>query len=298
MSTPRPMSRRAPVCAGAARDAAHNADTAREPDHHSAEPIGASAEPSAAQLAEALFRATQALKATGRRCGEEADPALRVISLPRGRVLMALAEAGDERVRMGDLSTALGVTARNITTIVDGLECEGLIARRRDSTDRRAIRLELTRKAQDYIAGVHALHGATAERFFAPLDAGERHELHRLLARVLTWCEEPDDAATAERHDLPDETWARLAPLLPSPKPARGRARGRPARDQRQMVEAIVWIHRNGAPWYDLPERYGPWQPAANLFYRWRASGVWDRVLSELRRAGEVDWEGREDAQT
>src|SRR5262249_17750545 len=142
-------------------------------------------EPSASHLAEALFLATQALKSTGRTCGEEAaDPALRAISLPRGRVLMAMEEARDERVRMGDLAEALGVTARNITTIVDGLEREELIARRPDPTDRRAIVLELTHKAHEHIAKVHALHCAVAERFFAPLSADERHELLRLLLKV------------------------------------------------------------------------------------------------------------------
>ncbi|HEY7780642.1 MAG TPA: MarR family transcriptional regulator [Ktedonobacterales bacterium] len=141
-------------------------------------------EPSAAELAEALLCATQGLKTAGRQCGEEADPMLRAISLPRGRVLMAMAEAGNGRVRMGDLSETLGVTARNITTIVDGLEREGLIARRPDPTDRRAILVELTRKAHGYIARVHALHCAIAERFFAPLDGAERGELLRLLAKT------------------------------------------------------------------------------------------------------------------
>lgn len=171
-------------------------------------------EPSASELAEALFLATQALKATGRDCAEEADPALRAISIPRGRVLEAFAQAQAEadaggvsmpahtprgrhrfhqasglhaeagHVRMGDLAAALGFTARNLTTIVDGLEHEGLLARRRHPKDRRVTLLELTEKGRAHIAQIHALHRAIAERFFAPLDAAERGELLRLLAKV------------------------------------------------------------------------------------------------------------------
>lgn len=172
-------------------------------------------EPSASQLVEALFLTIQALKSTGRDCTEEAEPALRAISMPRGRVLEAFAQAEAEeggvslpigpqrgrhrthlhetmaaqfghhrRVRMGDLAQMLGMTARNVTTIVDGLEHEGLLVRRKHPDDRRAILLELTEKGRAHIAQIHALHTAIAERFMAPLDAGERGELLRLLAKV------------------------------------------------------------------------------------------------------------------
>lgn len=170
--------------------------------------------PTAAELAEALFTTTQALKSVGRLCMEEAIPALRSISMPRARALMVMddaqqghspvsprhahghgrghhrhAETGADcaaevQVRMNDLAEALGVTARNITTIVDGLEHEDLIARRQDPTDRRAILLELTPKGQEHIAEVHALQHAIADRFFAPLDTAERAELWRLLMKI------------------------------------------------------------------------------------------------------------------
>ena len=93
------------------------------------------------------------------------------------------------------------------------------------------------------------------------------------------------------RHELTDEQWERLAPLLPPQKPPRGR----PAHDHRRVLNGILWIHRPGAPWRDLPERYGPWQTVANRFSRWVAAGVWDRLLAELQAqgdaAGELDWE-------
>ncbi len=92
------------------------------------------------------------------------------------------------------------------------------------------------------------------------------------------------------RHELTDEQWARLQPLLPPQKPQRGR----PARDHREMVNALLWIHATGAQWRDLPERYGPWQRVATRCSRWVAAGVWDALLAALQppgdAAGQLDW--------
>lgn len=93
------------------------------------------------------------------------------------------------------------------------------------------------------------------------------------------------------RHALTNEQWARLEPLLPPQKPKTGR----PAQDHRLIVEGIRWILRTGAPWRDLPERFGPWSTVASRFYRWRKAGVWARVLTALQsaaaEAGELDWQ-------
>jgi transposase len=90
---------------------------------------------------------------------------------------------------------------------------------------------------------------------------------------------------------LTDAQWDRLRPLLPAQ-----RARtGRPARDHRTILSAILWVLRTGAPWRDLPERFGPWATAWSRFRRWTAAGVWARVLSVLQRdadgAGHLDWD-------
>jgi transposase len=88
-----------------------------------------------------------------------------------------------------------------------------------------------------------------------------------------------------KRHALTDEQWAQIAPLLPSEV---GRV-ARPARSNRLMVEAVVWILRTGAPWRDLPKRFGPWQSAYTRFRRWTRQGIWTRVLEKLaeQRDGE-----------
>ena len=93
-----------------------------------------------------------------------------------------------------------------------------------------------------------------------------------------------------ERRELTEEQWARLAPLLPPAKPARGR----PTRDLRLLVEGIIFWMRAGLPWRDLPREFGPWQTVANRFYRWTQAGVWDRVLARLQAdadaRGDLDW--------
>lgn len=93
------------------------------------------------------------------------------------------------------------------------------------------------------------------------------------------------------RHELTDEQWARLEPLLPPQKPKIGR----PGHDLRRIVNGILWIDRTGAPWRDLPERYGPVGTVSSRFYRWRQAGVWDRVLAALQtqadQTGDLDWD-------
>lgn len=90
---------------------------------------------------------------------------------------------------------------------------------------------------------------------------------------------------------LTDAQWERLSPLLP---PQRAHT-GRPARDHRAMLSAILWVLRTGAPWRDLPERFGPWSTAWSRFRRWTAAGVWPRVLEALQqtadRDGRLDWQ-------
>jgi transposase len=90
--------------------------------------------------------------------------------------------------------------------------------------------------------------------------------------------------------ELTDEQWAVLEPLLP---PARPRT-GRPNKDHRLVVEAVLFRLRTGVPWRDLPERYGPWQSVYTRFRRWQRAGVWDRALAALQAAadaeGRLDW--------
>jgi transposase len=62
------------------------------------------------------------------------------------------------------------------------------------------------------------------------------------------------------------------------------------------IVNAILLRLRTGAPWRDLPSRYGPWQTCYDRFVRWRRDGTWERLLySQLKTnseaVGELQWE-------
>jgi hypothetical protein len=90
-----------------------------------------------------------------------------------------------------------------------------------------------------------------------------------------------------------DEHWKLLEPLLPRVR--RSRKGGRPAIDNRRVLEGILWVLRTGARWQDLPERY----PSASTCWRrlrlWEEHGVWldvwRKFLSMLDEKGALDWQ-------
>ena len=92
-----------------------------------------------------------------------------------------------------------------------------------------------------------------------------------------------------EQRKLSDAQWEALRPHLPPAKPRTGR----PNKDHRTVLEGILWVLRTGAPWRDLPERFGSPGTVSSRFYRWRQAGVWDRVLAALQ--AQADAEGRLD---
>src|SRR3712207_9123020 len=93
------------------------------------------------------------------------------------------------------------------------------------------------------------------------------------------------------RGELSDQQWQRLEPHLPAQKSRTGR----PNLSHRQIINGILWVLRTGAPWRDLPERYGPWSTISTRYYRWCKNGLWDRILATLQAeadaAGARDWE-------
>ena len=80
-------------------------------------------------------------------------------------------------------------------------------------------------------------------------------------------------------YDLSDELWQRLEPVLPTEGSPKG---GRPAKDQRVFVNAIVWLLRTGAPWRALPEEYGSWNSMYSRFRRRQAKGFWKAIFQAL----------------
>lgn len=52
--------------------------------------------------------------------------------------------------------------------------------------------------------------------------------------------------------------------------------------DNRTALNAILWLMRSGAPWRDLPERYGSWKTVYSRFRAWVSSGLFEQVFLEL----------------
>jgi transposase len=92
--------------------------------------------------------------------------------------------------------------------------------------------------------------------------------------------------------DITDEQWNMVESLIPTP-PRRPYGRRRPWRDSREVLNAILWILRTGAPWHELPHRYPPYQTCHRRFQKWATEGVLEGFLAtltgHLRERGELD---------
>ncbi|MFF1605417.1 IS5 family transposase [Streptomyces mirabilis] len=90
------------------------------------------------------------------------------------------------------------------------------------------------------------------------------------------------------RHELTDQEWELLAPLIPRA------ATGRPRVEDRQVIDSTVYKIRTGISWRDLPERYGPWKTVYTRFRRYALDGVFTRALQQIQAhadaAGDIDW--------
>ena len=93
------------------------------------------------------------------------------------------------------------------------------------------------------------------------------------------------------RYELSDEQWELIEDLFPTNE---GKP-GRPFNDHRTVLNGMFWILRSGAPWRDLPERYGSWSTVHDRFTRWQEDRTLDRVCERLQmrldELGKIDWE-------
>ena len=71
------------------------------------------------------------------------------------------------------------------------------------------------------------------------------------------------------RHELSDEQWIRIQPLIPT---GLGRP---PVLSNRTFINAVLWIAKTGAPWRDLPSRFGSWKTVYNRFRNWANRDIW-----------------------
>jgi transposase len=88
----------------------------------------------------------------------------------------------------------------------------------------------------------------------------------------------PPDPTMTRRHELSDPEWAGIASSFPA-----GGKRGGRFNDHRTLVNGVFWRLRTGAPWRDVPERYGPWQTVYHRFNSMRKSGLLDEIIERLQ---------------
>jgi putative transposase len=79
--------------------------------------------------------------------------------------------------------------------------------------------------------------------------------------------------------DLTDRQWRRLEPHLPLAKPG-GRPRGV---DMRDLMDAILYVLRNGITWRALPHDFPPWKTVYRYFSAWQRDGTWEAIHDALR---------------
>jgi transposase len=80
------------------------------------------------------------------------------------------------------------------------------------------------------------------------------------------------------RHEINDFDWERIKNLLPP----ENTGEGRPSKSNRLMLNAMLWINKTGAPWRDIPERFGPWQTVYSRFRLWIKNDVFTEMFKSL----------------
>lgn len=86
-------------------------------------------------------------------------------------------------------------------------------------------------------------------------------------------------ANATRRYEISDAEWEMVKDFLPSDQLKK---QGRPPKPNRDMLNGILWIGKSGAPWRDLPERYGPWRTVYDRFRAWAEAGVFDKIFELL----------------
>jgi transposase len=84
--------------------------------------------------------------------------------------------------------------------------------------------------------------------------------------------------------DLTDAQWEYVRPFVDWDQQQRQRPDRRGGRwsDARRVLNGVLWILRTGAPWKDMPPRYGPYQTCHRRFQQWQRAGVLDAILWAL----------------
>lgn len=87
------------------------------------------------------------------------------------------------------------------------------------------------------------------------------------------------------RRQLDERQWQKVRAVLFAEPGA-----GRPGKDDRNFIEAVLWWRRTGVPWRDLPVEFGSWKTVFNRFDRWAKRGKWKDLLNTLQTDGDDEW--------
>lgn len=88
------------------------------------------------------------------------------------------------------------------------------------------------------------------------------------------------------RYELTNDEWVRISELLP---PERTGKKGRPGKDNRSMLNGMLWIARSGAQWRELPNYYGSWKSVYSRFCKWRDDGTLEKVYRALSADADME---------
>lgn len=85
------------------------------------------------------------------------------------------------------------------------------------------------------------------------------------------------------RHEIKDQDWERIKDILPP----ENTGEGRPSKPNRTLLNGMLWKVKTGAPWRDLPPRFGPWQTVYSRFRLWSKADVFQKLFKSL--TGDAD---------
>ena len=89
-----------------------------------------------------------------------------------------------------------------------------------------------------------------------------------------------------KRYELTQEQWETIKDSLPG----KDTDPGRTGSNNKNFIEAVMWVARTGAPWRDLPKEYGNWATVHKRFIRWARSGIWQMIFNTLAQNADNEW--------
>jgi DNA-binding MarR family transcriptional regulator len=133
---------------------------------------------------ELVASATFLLKRLGFAAKERAMDAYEETGLHPYHHAVLLVLADGSRETQGSIADALGYDRGQLVGLLDELEDQGLVERRRDPNDRRRHIVRMTPDGKRALGRLRRLAGKIEDEFLAPLSAAERSDLHVLLLKL------------------------------------------------------------------------------------------------------------------